>query len=370
MYRRIGDYLAREQSGRWLGVIVSAVGVAIVTLAIYPLSAAMPAVAAGVLYLPVVLVASIGWGFAVGMVASVLSAVAFNFFHIPPTGQFNVARSEDWVALAVFLFTAIVAGALADAARSAVRRQESLQRELIEADAVKRSDELKTALLRSVSHDLRSPLTAIAAAAEALSSPRISDADREQLAADVVAGAERLSNLVGKLLDVARLQADAAPPHADWCSVEEILRTAAEQLPPKARPLIESEDRVPLVRADAAQLERVFWNLLENAERHGGGARSAFIDAENGSVTVRVVDFGLGVPTDYEDRVFEPFVAFGDRRSTTGLGLAIVKGFVEANGGEVRYEPTPGGGATFVVTLPAEEPTATANELQTETEVA
>lgn len=260
--------------------------------------------------------------------------------------------------MVVFLVTAIVAGVLADVARTSARHGAQMRAELIEAEAVRRSDQLKTALLRAVSHDLRSPLTAIAAAGEALASPRLSDAERAELAADVTADAARLSELVGKLLDVSRLQAGAVAPHADWCSLEEIIRGLVDDLPSGSRPIVECEEDVPLVNADAVQLERAFSNLLENAERHGAGARSVFIERRGELVEVRVVDFGPGVSPDDSERIFEPFVTFGDGASTAGLGLAIARGFVEANGGHVSHEVTPGGGSTFVVDLPIDVPVA------------
>jgi two-component system sensor histidine kinase KdpD len=224
---------------------------------------------------------------------------------------------------------------------------------------VRRSDELKTALLRSVSHDLRSPLTSIAAAGEALGSPRLDEEDREQLAADVVSGAQRLSDLVGKLLDVSRLQAGAADPHADWCDLEEIVRGAAEHV--GAAPLIECGEEVPLVRVDAAQLERAIANLIENAQRHGGGVRSVFVarDGSGGEVTIDVVDFGPGMSDEQAARAFEPFVGTQEH-SGAGLGLAIARGFVEANGGRLEHRVTAGGGSTFHVTIPV--PVATAGE--------
>lgn len=362
MYVRLGEYLTREQPSRWLGLVVSLVGVTACTALIYPLADVMPVQSAGLIYLLVVLAISIWWGLALGVATSLAATTAFNFFHIPPTGQFNVARSDDVVVLVVFLVTAIVAGVLADVARTSARHGARLRAELIEAEAVRRSDQLKTALLRAVSHDLRSPLTAIAAAGEALASPRLSDAERAELAADVTADAARLSELVGKLLDVSRLQAGAVAPHADWCSLEEIIRSAIEELTAGSQPIVECDEAVPLVNADAVQLERAISNLLENAERHGGGARSVFVERRGDSVEVRVVDFGPGVSPDDAERIFEPFVTYGDGASTAGLGLAIARGFVEANGGKVRHETTPGGGSTFVVDLPIDVPDASADD--------
>jgi two-component system sensor histidine kinase KdpD len=235
--------------------------------------------------------------------------------------------------------------------------REALQREVVETQALRRSDDIKTALLRTVSHDLRSPLTAIAAAGEALASPRLDDAERAQLAADVVGQATRLSRLVDKLLDLSRLQGGAADPRTEWCSVEEVLRAAMDETPHAAGWSVVIDPGLPLIRADGAQLERAFANLLENAARHGGEHPVAVRARAVGQrVLVRIVDRGPGIAQPERERVFEAFYrgsgSADDGHTGSGLGLAVVRGFVEANGGRTWVESLPGQGATFVVELP------------------
>jgi two-component system sensor histidine kinase KdpD len=219
---------------------------------------------------------------------------------------------------------------------------------------------LKTALLRSVSHDLRSPLTAILTAVGALESGSLSDAERAELVADIGSEAERLSRLVDKLLDMSRLEARTAEPRVEWCSVEEVLLEAVEELALPAGTFALSLDAdLPLIRADAAQLERAFVNLLENSARHSGGHPvSVRARAVGPRILVRIVDRGTGVGQAEKARIFEPFyrapAEIKDGHLGSGLGLAIVRGFVEANGGKVWVESLPGQGATFVVELPLE----------------
>ena len=135
--------------------------------------------------------------------------------------------------------TLLVPIAAADAAReriapaleailAAALEREALTRDVVETSALRRSDEIKTAVLRSVSHDLRSPLTAIVAASEALSSPALDDEDRRELTDAVMQESRRLARLVDQLLDLSRLQAGTAPPHEDWCSLEEVVRAGIE----------------------------------------------------------------------------------------------------------------------------------------------
>jgi two-component system, OmpR family, sensor histidine kinase KdpD len=434
------------------GLVTAVVLVAIETLVLYSLDDIAAPVSLGVVYLLGVLLVSIVWGAALGIVTSLVSAAAFNFFHIPPTGRFTIADAENWVALVVFFVVAAAASSLAEAARhraqeaeqhgrearlaaelarvllgapdlpaalapaaqriaqafglascrlvldavgddersaaiplmrgdeqlgtllvpraeraageavrpaleallAAALERERLTREVVETRALRRSDEIKTAVLRAVSHDLRSPLTAIVAAAEALASPSIGDDDRRELTAGVTDESARLARLVDKLIELSRLQAGAAEPHRDWCSVEEVLREAAASAgvsPDRIKLVVDRE--LPLILADAGQLERAFANLLENAARYSAGQPiSVRARVSGGRLLVRVVDRGPGISPADQERIFEPFYRAGSDAAGSGLGLAIVKGFVEANGGHVHVESLPGQGTSFVVALP------------------
>jgi two-component system sensor histidine kinase KdpD len=246
-----------------------------------------------------------------------------------------------------------------EALLAAALERDRLQSEVVETRALRRSDEIKTALLRAVSHDLRSPLTAILTAGSALVEGELSRADRQELGRAIVEEAERLTALVEKLLDLSRLEAGAAEPRRQWCSLDEILRETADELDPGGSRFRFSLDaNLPLVRADAAQLERAFANLFENAARFSApqpvSVRARVVGEQ---LMIRVVDRGPGIASEELKRIFEAFYrAPGQRTAHTGsgLGLAIVKGFVEANGGRVWAESLPGQGTSFVVALPVE----------------
>lgn len=193
-----------------------------------------------------------------------------------------------------------------------------------------------------------------------LSATGISDAERSELAAAVRAEAERLTDLVDKLLDLSRLHAGAAVPRRDWCAIDELLEVALDHQRGGRDGFVLSVDRgLPLIRADAVQLERALANLLENAARYSGGKPISVRARELGRrVVVRVVDRGPGLASSDLERVFEAFYrAPGARRghAGSGLGLAIVRGIVEANGGRVWAESLPGQGTSFVVELPLDE---------------
>jgi len=244
-----------------------------------------------------------------------------------------------------------------EALLAAGRARDTLTREVVETRALRRSDEIKTAVLRAVSHELRSPVTAIVTSAEALASPALEEGEREELAAGITAESRRLAGLIDKLLELSRLEAGASPPQRDWCAVEELLRDAVQSAgvaPDRVKLVVDRE--LPHIRADAAQLERAFANLIENAARHAAGEPiSVRARVSGGRLRVRVVDHGPGVPVADQQRIFEPFVRGANGSGGSGLGLAIVRGFVEANGGHVHVESVAGHGASFVVELPLPE---------------
>ena len=212
---------------------------------------------------------------------------------------------------------------------------------------VAQDDAVKTALLRAVSHDFRSPLTAIAAAVDGLESAELEldDADRAGLLETIRLESGRLARLVANLLDLSRLEAGGATPRPELWTVDELVGQALDGLPGSERVDVELDDDLPTVEIDAAQLQRVLANLLENALKFSPGQVRVHASGVDG-VRIEVADDGPGLPADELERVFEPF-----RGSGTGLGLAIARGFAEANGGRVWAEA--GAGGRFVLTLPA-----------------
>jgi len=365
--------LGIEPPPAWLGVLATLASVAIGTLVVYPLKSVAPVVSLGVVYLPAILLISTVWGLRMGLFASVASAAAFNFFQIPPLHRFTIAEEENWVALAAFVITALVSSTVAGLARAraveAERRREEAERalaelealtrerdrmqaEAVEAEAVRRSDELKTVLLRSISHDLRTPLTSIIAGGTALGSQTLTADERAELSEGIVGEGRRLSRLVENLLDLSRLEAGKAEPHRGPVDLAEVLEAARQGQGGSESIRLAVDGQLPMVEADAAQLERAFANLLENALRYGDGrpvlVRSRLV---GGNIVVRVVDQGPGIPESEWARIFEPF-QHGDAAAASGLGLAIAKGFIEASGGEIAIESLPGQGSSFVVTLP------------------
>jgi K+-sensing histidine kinase KdpD len=248
---------------------------------------------------------------------------------------------------------------LGDLARAASR---AVDASLVAAQAERAAelaaiDELRSALLAAVGHDLRTPLAGLVAAVETLRERglALTDVDRDELLATIAESAHRLSALLEDLLDLSRLQAGALPTDARAVPVDEVV----------ARALLDRQlsdvdnavaDDLPLVLADPALLERVVANLADNARRHTapGTAVQVSARAADADVELSVVDHGQGVDEADWPRMFVPFQRLDDHpaRPGVGLGLAIARGFTEAMGGSVRPTSTPGGGLTMTIVLP------------------
>jgi two-component system, OmpR family, sensor histidine kinase KdpD len=266
----------------------------------------------------------------------------------------------------VELFTAV-----SDQIALAVERV-SLQQEAIHAAALRESDQLKNALLGSVTHDLRTPLASIQAAAGSLLDPNIewTEADRRAFAETIETSADRLSRLVSNLLDLSRLEAGVAVPEKRWYPIGDVIATVLDRLDlvgrTKGRHItVDLPDDLPPVPLDHAQIEQVMTNLLENALKYSPDASpiqvSARLSASASELEVRVTDQGVGIPPGELKAIFGKFYrvqhvalpwASGRPPTGTGLGLAICAGIVQAHGGRIWAESEPGKGSTFVFTLP------------------
>jgi two-component system sensor histidine kinase KdpD len=237
------------------------------------------------------------------------------------------------------------------------------------AAVARESDRLKSALLSSVSHDLRTPLAGIKAAASSLLQQDVqwSEEDRRAFLTDIDAEADRLTRLVSNLLDLSRIEAGAIRPQKEWEDVGELIDRVSRRLAPRlvGHPLLPQVSAgLPPVRLDTVQIEQVLTNLIENAAKYSPpespisvGAHLA--DGPGGApeLHLSVTDRGVGIPLSEQAKVFDKFyrvAGSAGRTGGTGMGLAIVKGLVEAHGGRVTVESTPGEGSTFTVILPAE----------------
>jgi two-component system sensor histidine kinase KdpD len=241
--------------------------------------------------------------------------------------------------------------------------QEALQHEALEAEALRRSDAVKTAIIQAVSHDLRTPLATMETAVGGLigHAGELDDTGRAELLDTLRLGLRRLTRLVDNLLDLSRLQAGAAEPTPDLWTADELVAQALDSLAGSERVELTIPDDLPPIRVDAVQIQRVLANVIENAlaQSPPDGVVALRVTATRKEILFRVVDHGPGIPESELERIFEPFHRASGGPAGAGLGLAIARGFASANGGRVWAESRPGQGATFTLALPAETVPAT-----------
>ncbi len=237
-----------------------------------------------------------------------------------------------------------------------------LQAGAAEAESLARANELRSALLAAVSHDLRTPLASIKAASSSLLSDQLNFGpdETEILLRTIDDESDRLSTLVENLLDMSRLQTGSMDTTDRAVDIADVVDAALASLGPRAAGVTSGvPDDLPPVRTDPVLLERAVANLVDNALIHAEGA-GLRIEAGTvaGRVDLRVVDHGPGIRVEARDTVFRPFQRLGDteNRAGMGLGLAVARGFVEAVGGDLEVDDTPGGGCTMVVRLPVATP--------------
>jgi two-component system sensor histidine kinase KdpD len=240
-----------------------------------------------------------------------------------------------------------------------------LRQRATDAEILRRTDELKSALLGAVSHDLRTPLASIVASAGSLrqTDVRWTPAERESFLSDIENEARRLSRIVSNLLDLSRMESGTLHPERSWYDVAALIDDVVGRLRPLTQdhPVdVRVPEDLPPVSLDYVEIDQVLSNLLENAARHTPPGTAIVVSAviQGPEVIVEVSDDGPGVPEDALDRVFEPFFrgSSGGAPRGTGLGLAVARGLVEAHGGHISVRNRPEGGAVFRFTLPLEQP--------------
>ncbi|WP_426572638.1 sensor histidine kinase [Aquihabitans sp. McL0605] len=361
-----------------LGVVCGAATAVVAVLVLLPMRDALnPATPALILVIPGVLAAVLGGRVAAAVVAGATS-VAFGVLFIPPFGHWKILDPEDVTAVVVFLLVALIVGELT--ARQAVRRsvaetrmaelealtsrlerahdeQQRLSRELDKLALMEEVDQQRSALLRSVSHDLRTPLATIRAVSSDLMDDELYDDEtRADLLSLVSDEAERLDRLVANLLSLSRIESGSFAPDLQAVVLAELLTATVARLRrviADHRLELDVPADLPLVHADYTQLDLVVTNLLENAARHSPPRSTIRVGARTSGTMVEawVENRGDGVIAPDRQRIFEAFHRGHGSRSS-GIGLAICKAVVEAHGGTIGVTDAHGGGARFTFTMP------------------
>jgi two-component system sensor histidine kinase KdpD len=299
----------------------------------------------------------------VAFATAIAGALSFNYFFVPPVGTFAITGTANWVSWFAFLIAAVAGSNLSAAARErariAVERAQFVE-EREAAELARQRGELATTLLASLSHDVKTPLTAIRAAIENLRREQPAESRTRQADA-ALAELIRLTNVFDGLMDMARIDAAAVPVQREWVTPADVVDVAVAHV---RHALGGHELRVNAttdraVHLDARLAAKALSHLLENAARYSppGGEIAVDATADDEGFTAIVTDQGPGFDPADSEHLFERFYRGRHTKPIaggTGMGLAIARGLVQAIGGRVWAENVPGAGARFAIVVPAQ----------------
>jgi K+-sensing histidine kinase KdpD len=370
---------------RWRGYLVAIASVGLIVAVLRLAEVSSDGIASTLLLLDVVVVAR--W-FTLGpaLTTAALGAVSYSYFFLPPAG-FGIEKPEDWFGFIAFTVTAVLAGELSSRAeRRAAEAQagrveiERLYQELkgaferaSEAEAARRNEQLKAALLDALTHNLRTPLTAIKAAVTALRADadriqitELSRDERGELLLVIDEESDRLNRFIAGLAATDG-STPAQPQHLRAVAIDDVMRAAlmrADILTRDHRMVVRLDERLPAIAVDAASITEVLYILLDNASKYSPAGTAISVTAarhDDRQVRISVADEGPGIPLDLVERVFEKFFrvpkreAHDPRRGGIGLGLPIARRLVETQGGRIWIDPATVRGTTVVMILPEAE---------------
>jgi K+-sensing histidine kinase KdpD len=359
------------------GYLVALIGVVSMTLLLSPFHNHINDTTISLALLLVVLVVATIFGSRPALFASILGLLCFNFFFLPPVYTFTIAEPQKWVGFAAFLVTALIAGQLSSYARrraeeSEQRRQEierlynelqSAFEQASQAEALRRSEQLKSSLLDAVTHDLRTPLTSIKASVTTLIEDQntkngaeangnflqLDDEGRGEFLEIINEETDRLNQFIEGMVGLARIEAGALHLRKSLTQVEEIINAAVDRAKNRLsghEVLVEIENELPAIFVDASSISEVIYTLLDNAAKYSPEHSKIRICTKRDgkeNIEISVEDEGKGVSVEMREKVFGKFFRAGanDIHTTSsglGLGLAIARGIVESQGGKIRIE--------------------------------
>lgn len=347
-------------SGRWpVRYLIATIAVALPIAVLETLRPEMSQTSVAlILVLPVILVA-VTQGSGAALYASILVGLSFNFFFIGPYYSFLISRPEDVVAFVVFVTTAVLVGQLSSRLEKRVLLTEKQSKELVqvrgkferaaaqaaEADALRKSEQLKTALLDAVTHDLRTPLTSIKAAISTIRAGSVSPEVQRELFEVIEQESDRLNHFIQGMMDLAKLQAGEVRLASRNVAPEEMVEDALLRAGPllDGHPVeVDIATGLPSPKVDPRLISQVIFTLLENAAKYSGPSSRITISVrqKENNICFAVDDEGPGIPSDLRGRVFEKFFRAGFHPGL-GMGLAIARGIVQAHGGKIWIEDDP-----------------------------
>ena len=361
--------------------------ISVLVLVLAPLQRLVNTTTIGFAVLLGILFTAIHMGSKPALVASVVGMLGYNFFFLPPVLSLTIADPQNWVALAAFSVTAFVTGQLAAKSRERAAEAETSKQEVerlylelqgafekaSNAEAIKRSDLMKSALLDAVTHDLRTPLTSIRAAATTLrKAQRAGQTLDSDLAKELVTLMDEeslhLDQIISSFVELARIEAGDLTLTTTWSSFHDVAQVAVKRtqmLMTKHHVAIEIPDNLPMMHIDVRALAEVIYTLLDNARKYSPESSTITLSARKvaNEVEVSVSDQGNGISETDVDRVFDKFYRGKSGNNSRlnspgglGIGLSIAKAIVEAHRGSIWVaKHTPSSGATLVFRIPIRE---------------
>lgn len=369
--------LSSLKVGKFQGALIAAGSVCLATATLLPFRPYVNTTEVALLLVLIVLVSSTLFGSRAGLTASLIGILSFNFFFLPPFYTFNITGVENWVAFGAFIITALIAGQLSGYARRRAEESEARQKKIArlyeelkgaveqvsEAEALRRSEKLKSALLDAVTHDLRTPLTSIKASVTTLLSDSnkadLDEESRNEFLQIIDEETDRLNDFIEGMVGIAKIEAGAVDVNTTPSLIEEIVTNAMDRARSQlADHKVESDlgSDLPRVMVDAASVSQVVFTLLDNAAKYSSpNSRIRVSTYLTPASKVRIVieDQGKGIPSVDRDRVFEKFTRLEGNSdqpgSGLGLGLTIARGIIESQGGRIWIEDGSRGFVTRVV---------------------
>ncbi|HRH40809.1 MAG TPA: DUF4118 domain-containing protein [Pyrinomonadaceae bacterium] len=359
--------LARFYQNKSIGYRLAVGGIVLVTAILAPFHATINSTTIALALLLVVLLVATLFGSRPALLASLLGVLCFNFFFLPPLYTFTIAEPQNWIALFAFLATALMAGQLSSYARRRAEEAESKQKEIerlyaelqtafdkaSQAEAIKQSEKLKSALLDAVTHDLRTPLTSIKASVTTLlgDSEKVNlDSESKQEFLEIInEETDRLNSFIESMVGLAKIEAGSADLQKSLNEVEEIIENAIDRaknrlISHKVKTMI--EPNLPNIFVNASSIAEVIYTLLDNAAKYSPKQSEILVTAFLANaemIEIAVQDQGKGVAKDKRELVFNKFYQADQQdvhttASGLGLGLAIARGIIESQGGKIWIE--------------------------------
>ncbi|HEX4333019.1 MAG TPA: DUF4118 domain-containing protein [Usitatibacter sp.] len=339
---------------QWIGYAWAAGASTACTLAGFAMAPRFDLVNIAMVYLLAVVVIALRFTRGAAVFTSVASVALFDFLFVPPQGTFTVDDVQYLLTFAIMLAVAVVISGLTRNVREQARAQAVLE---VEAE----TERIRSVLLASISHDLRTPLAVMSGASSSLAErgELLGEKERRELARSLYEQSRDMGERVAKVLQMTRLETGAMSLDRDWVSLPELAATVLDRLAERLaghRAMVEWPADLPLVHVDAVLLEQVLANLLDNAARHTASGTVVRLRAQvrDADIVVSVEDFGHGIPEADVERVFAKFHHAGTAPGGMGLGLSIARSIVRLHHGEAWAERIPGGGTAFRFTLPRE----------------